>query len=580
MATLLDKIKTAREEGYSDEEITGYMKQSDPRFAEALNEGYSLNEVASFLTTQQVQTPQFQYDPMSVGQPTEMDQQSGGQAQSEFLNVAGQAIRNLPSSAANLAGDVFSAVTSPIDTAKTIIDLGAGILQSVLPESVVQAIGADPQSREVAAQVGQFYVDRYGTAEGAKQAISKDPAGVLADVASVLFGGGAALRGAAGATKAATGGRVTLPSVQAAGESLRAAGSMVDPLAITARGVTSATRGVGNVLAPALGMTTGAGQEPIRQAFQAGREGGERSTQFRSNIAGTADQMDILNAAKENLTALRNDRSQAYKSGMVNVANDKTQLSFSGIDNAIKKAEGRTRYQNKVVDQQAADALEQAKGIIAEWKQSDPALYHTPEGMDALKQSIGAILDGLEPNKNAFTTVNQVYNSVKSEIVKQAPTYANTMKAYTDASETIREIEKSLSLGNKASADTAMRKLQSLMRDNVNTNFGMRTRVGRQLEEQGGNLMMPGLAGQSLQSLAPRGIQGATAIGQTGLAGMVGGVPAALMSALASSPRVAGESAFITGLGARGLDVARQQVPSLLNPELYNLLYQTERTTR
>ena len=48
MATLLDKIKTAREEGYSDEEISGYMKQSDPRFAEALNEGYSLNEVASF----------------------------------------------------------------------------------------------------------------------------------------------------------------------------------------------------------------------------------------------------------------------------------------------------------------------------------------------------------------------------------------------------------------------------------------------------------------------------------------------------------------------------------------------------
>jgi hypothetical protein len=153
------------------------------------------------------------------------------------------------------------------------------------------------------------------------------------------------------------------------------------------------------------------------------------------------------------------------------------------------------------------------------------------------------------------------------------------MKAYTDASETIREIEKSLSLGNKASADTAMRKLQSLMRDNVNTNFGMRTRVGRQLEEQGGNLMMPGLAGQSLQSLAPRGIQGATAIGQTGLAGMVGGVPAALMSALASSPRIAGEGAFITGMGARGLDMASQQIPALLNPELYNLLYQTERTT-
>jgi len=153
------------------------------------------------------------------------------------------------------------------------------------------------------------------------------------------------------------------------------------------------------------------------------------------------------------------------------------------------------------------------------------------------------------------------------------------MKSYTDASETIREIEKSLSLGNKSSADTAMRKLQSLMRDNVNTNFGMRTRVGRQLEEQGGNMMMPGLAGQSLQSLAPRGIQGATAIGQTGVAGMIGGIPAAIGSAVASSPRAVGEAAFITGVGARGMDAVRK-IPALLSPDLYNLLYQTERTTQ
>lgn len=579
MATLLEKIQSARNEGYTDQEISIYMSQSDPRFAEALQEGYSLGDVASFLTTRQTQNPAVQFDPLSVGQLSEQDQARGSAAQAQFRNVAGQAIQNFPRSAANLAGDVFSAITSPLQTAKAVLDLGAGAIQAALPESIVQAIGADPKSREVVAQVGQFYIDRYGSVEGATKAIAEDPAGVLADVASIAFGGGAALRGAAGATNLATGGRVTLPSVQAAGETLRAGGAMIDPLAIVGRGVTSAARGTGNVLAPVLGMTTGAGQEPIRQAFTAGREGGARAEQFRANISGTADQMDILTAAKENLVALRNDRSQAYQSGMVNIANDKTQLSFSGIDNAIKKAEGRTRYQNKVVDQQAADALNEAKDVINGWKQSDPVLYHTPEGMDALKQSIGAILDNLEPNKNAFNTVNQVYNSVKSEIVKQAPTYANTMKSYTDASETIREIEKSLSLGNKSSADTAMRKLQSLMRDNVNTNFGMRTRVGRQLEEQGGNMMMPGLAGQSLQSLAPRGIQGATAIGQTGVAGMIGGIPAAIGSAVASSPRAVGEAAFITGVGARGMDAVRK-IPALLSPDLYNLLYQTERTTQ
>lgn len=48
------------------------------------------------------------------------------------------------------------------------------------------------------------------------------------------------------------------------------------------------------------------------------------------------------------------------------------------------------------------------------------------------------------------------------------------MKNYENASNLIREIEKTLSLNPKASIDTALRKLQSVMRDNVNTNYGKR----------------------------------------------------------------------------------------------------------
>ena len=40
-----------------------------------------------------------------------------------------------------------------------------------------------------------------------------------------------------------------------------------------------------------------------------------------------------------------------------------------------------------------------------------------------------------------------------------------------DLKEAIKEIEKALSLNNRASADTAMRKLQSLTRNNVYTNY-------------------------------------------------------------------------------------------------------------
>ena len=578
MATMLEKIEQARREGYTDLEITNFLGRSDPRIQQAVSEGYSLDEIAKFMkgkqTVVQPQAPsRYEYDPMTVGQPTPEQQQRGASQQAEFRNVMGQAITNLPSSAARLVGDLATAVTSPIQTGQALVDLGAGALQAALPKAAVDAIGSDPRSQEVFNRVGQYYADRYGSVEGAKRAIAEDPAGVLADAASVLYGVSGALRGTAGLSTAATGGRVPLTPIRQAGESIRAAGTAIDPLVAGARGATAALGAAGSGAAQFLGATTGAGGESIRQAFQAGREGGERSAQFRANISGNADQLAILDAARQNLNSLRDQRASAYRSGMVDISKDKTVLDFSGIDQALKNAEGRTKFQGKIKDPEAARALDAARQIVEDWKTSDPVLYHTPEGFDALKQSIGAVLENLDPRTNSYNTVNQVYNATRKEIVKQAPVYANTMRQYTQASDQIREIEKALSLRDTASADTAMRKLQSLMRDNVNTNFGQRVRLGRELEAQGGQLMMPGLAGQALQSAVPRGIQAATMLPTGGVSYMAGGVPAALASAALSSPRLMGEAAFMTGVGGRGIDIARQ-APFMLDPELYNLLLQ------
>ena len=133
-----------------------------------------------------------------------------------------------------------------------------------------------------------------------------------------------------------------------------------------------------------------------------------------------------------------------------------------------------------------------------------------------------------------------------------------------------------MSLGDKASADTAMRKLQSLMRNNVNTNYGQRMKLATELELQGGRQMMPALAGQALSDLAPRGIQRATApIGGLGLYG-IGGLPAAAGGALVSSPRVVGEAVYGAGLGTRGLLDVRRRLPELDYPTMFNLLYQSQ----
>ncbi len=473
--------------------------------------------------------------------------------------VARGAVTNFVPSLGNMIGDIVSAISSPLQTGKAILDVGAGALQNILPEKLVQLIGEDKASRDAANKVGQFYMDRYGSQEAVKKVIATDPAGFLADVSTVLTGGAMAT------TKA--------PMVSSA---LSRTASIVDPLALTARTATAGLTGAGKVAENVLGATTGVGKEAISQAFRAGAEGGQTGKQFTSNLRGQADMMDVLDVAKQNLEQLRKDRSQTYQANMANIKGDKTVLSFDGIDKALDDAFGQVSFKGQVKNQDAAAKVQEAKDIIDAWKKLDPAEYHTPEGIDALKQSVGQILETVQPRTRSDTVMKGIYNSIKSEITSQAPTYAKTMKAYTDATEQIQEIQKALSLGDKASADTAMRKLQSLMRNNANTNYGQRLKLAQQLEQQGGKQMMPALAGQSMAEWTPRGIQRATApLGGIGLFS-VGGLPAAAIGGAMSSPRLVGEAAYGTGQATRGLLDIGNKIPELDYPTMFNLLYQAQ----
>lgn len=546
------RIRQAKQAGYSDNDIVSVLAEENKNVQKAIKSGFKPSDIVE------------EYLTSSMG----------------VTEVAGRAIRNVPSSFAGVVSGLAEAITSPIQTAKTVLDLGAGILQNVLPESVVQTIGEDKASREVANKVGKFYADRYGSVENAKRAIAEDPVGVLADVSTILTGGAGAVRLGAGGTALARRAGAPVPTEAitgplAVGEQLSRVATAIDPLALAGRGVAATVRGAGGVAAPIIGMQTGAGREAISQAFGAGRRGGETAEQFRSNITGRADPTEVLDIARNNLEELNRLKQLEYRSGMVNIKNDKTVLDLNDIDKSLNNARLKTQYEGKVVNVRAAQELDDVNKILDEWRNADPNTFLTPEGLDALKKRVGDVLEGIPfEQKTARAAVGEVYNSIKSSIQKQAPTYAKTMKAYSDASEQIREISRTLSLGNKASTDTAMRKLQSLMRDNVQTNYGQRVKLAKELEKVGGEFM-PGLAGQSLSSLTPRGLQQITGGGLGALFALTGNIPQALAVGAMSSPRIMGELAYGVGRTARGLDIAAQQAPFAVNPQLYNLLYQS-----
>ena len=182
-------------------------------------------------------------------------------------DVASSAASNMVPSLGRMVSGMFEAVTSPVKTAKSVLDLGAGALQNVLPESLVQAVGEDKSSRNVANAVGHHYKGRYGSIEGLKEAISTDPAGVMADASTLLGVGAMAAPGRAGAV-------------------LKSASSAIDPMALALRGGAKAISGAGSIAKKVLGGTTGVGEEAISQAYRAGKTGGETASTFTANMRG------------------------------------------------------------------------------------------------------------------------------------------------------------------------------------------------------------------------------------------------------------------------------------------------------
>jgi hypothetical protein len=457
-----------------------------------------------------------------------------------WKNVGMDALGNVPSSAVKYASGLAGAVMNPIDTAGGVLKLGQGAVVNAMPDAAIDLInrinpslaGKRAEVSNIASQVGRQYAQDYGSTEGFKQKLSTDPVGVAAD-ASMLFSGGAML-----APKAST-----LNTV------LNKAATYTNPINAVVKPAAIA----GNLSANAVGaFGTHTGGMPIKEAFKAGMKGGEASKAFRENMRNKVPMTDVLDTAKANVAEMGRLKSAEYRAGMANVSGDKTVLGFNGIDDAVSKAHGQVTFKGQVKNTKAAQVVQQINKEISDWKRLNPKEFHTPEGLDALKQKIGGIVEGIPFEEKTARMVGQnVYNSVKSEIVKQAPTYAKTMKSYADAMDEIKEIERALSLGNKASVDTAMRKLQSLTRNNVNTNYGNRLDLARTLEQKGGNQLMPALAGQALNTWVPRGI-GGTVAGGVGLGGYaVGGLPGAAGMLAIQSPRLVGETAYKLGQGSR-----------------------------
>ena len=89
------RIRQAKQAGFSDSDIVSVLAEEVPNVKNALKSGFKPNEIVE----------EYMASSMGIGE------------------VAGRAIRNVPSSFGSLVGNVVEAVTSPVQTAKSVLDL-------------------------------------------------------------------------------------------------------------------------------------------------------------------------------------------------------------------------------------------------------------------------------------------------------------------------------------------------------------------------------------------------------------------------------------------------------------------------
>jgi hypothetical protein len=478
-------------------------------------------------------------------------------AASEVLpNALGSFLPSLGKQVGEMVEGVGNVIMHPVDTAaalgRLVVDAAVpGVAQETIG-ALATKLGADKGAvrdtikwlREPANGMADDLKKAYGDWDSVKRTLAEDPARVLMDVSTIATGGQLALAKAPGV----------------AGKVGRVAGKVADwtdPLTV-------ATKGVANVVEPLstgwLGVNSGVTRAPIREAARTGFAGGQEGIDFRRAFRGEVEPQEIVARATEGVTNMKRDAQRIYAARKDDPrfgwGQDTKPLNFAPITQAWKDTVDSltTKAGKRKVGDAEWNQIQKVGDVVSEWE-SDIArgvIKGTADDLDGLKQRIRAIYpDGEAPQLRRVVT--KMANVVGDQVRAQVPGYWRAMKDYAEASDHLWEIERAFATGEKSSMQTALSKLQSVMRNNAQTQYGLRDKLLDSVENDGRTSIRPLLAGNSLNSWESRGL--ARLAAPTGLpaaaAALTMGLPGAAAIGLAgygaSVPKIVGGAAHTAG---------------------------------
>jgi hypothetical protein len=392
-----------------------------------------------------------------------------------------------------------------------------------------------------------------GAATGAAVA----PFGMAGDVESI----GRTVARAVPGGKSVVGDKTMFPTSDALGDALvgkpntpaasagRMFGQVIGP-AGAVKAVAKAAPVVGRVASGVTGLVSGTSGRAVEEAFKAGQTGGQQAKIFLDNMTKKAPLDDVVDSARKAVSTMKLERQAAYKAEMAGTKQSVAFADFAPIDAALAKTKsiGLNRTGQIETIPGAQQVHKAISDVVAQWR-SDPML-RTPEDLDEMKKAInnlqyhGELKNIAGPGTPGAIIIREARDAISKEITnKVGPEYAKAMNSYSEASDLIDEMNRALSVNDKATVDTTLRKLQSVMRDNVQTSYGHRTKLAETLDSKAKGEIFPALAGQALSSWEPRGLSRYLA-GTEALTGHAGLIPF-------SSPRAVGNMAYQAGRWSR-----------------------------
>ncbi len=450
-------------------------------------------------------------------------------------------ISNIPKSGVSAIKNLLTAVLHPVKTVEGIAQILAGALASdfTLGEK------STPQFDAFA----KFLTDRYGSVEGIKKTVYEDPVGFLIDLSSVLDAGGSLV--------AKIGDVAKVSELSRVGEIISKAGEITNPVSIAGKGAKLTFGKATDVTSELLGFETGAGGGAIKEAFNNPSKG------FYEGMRGKASPETIVEEARQALGTAKTQRAASYQSALEGIKNAPQTLDILPIKQTLSEQlkkfgieiddSGQLNFANSTISDAADKAkVQQAFEDISRWDRNQKNL--APVGVDTLKRRLGNLYS---PTSDVRALTTALKSSANQLLKDKVPGYEAMTKAYSEASDFIDDVTKGLSLGDKTSTDTALRKLASALKQNNE----FRQELVSQLEEIGGQDLTGKIAGYNLSAILPRGLFGKIVEGSTiyaAFSGLTSLFSLPTLAALAStSPRLIGEV-----LGALG--VAKQQTTKVI----------------